>query len=337
MLEIDGSEGEGGGQILRTSLGLSLVTGTPFRLHSIRARRDNPGLQRQHLAAVRAAADVGHADVKGAAIGSGVIVFKPAHVDPGSYVFFVGSAGSATLVLQTVLPALVTAPSRSTIVLEGGTHNPWAPPFDFLEKAFLPLLVRAGPAIDLKLARRGFYPAGGGRLEATIDPVPKLAPLDLSERGEVRAIRATAVVASLPRHVAERELKRVGERLDRVQPRVVEDRDARGPGNALTIEIECAHATEVFTAVGRKGLPAEQVADAACDEARAWLDSGVPVGGHLADQLLLPLALAGGGSFVTTEPTGHTRTNMEVIGRFLGTRFRVEPGPGAARTIRAGG
>lgn len=332
MIEIDGSEGEGGGQILRTSLGLSLLTGTPFRIHSIRARRDNPGLQRQHLAAVRAATDVGKADVRGAALGSGVLIFKPGRVEPGAYTFSVGSAGSATLVLQTVLPALVTASGRSTLALEGGTHNPWAPPFDFLEKAFLPLLGRTGPTVAAALRRRGFYPAGGGRIEVTIDPVPKLSRLELLERGDLRAVRATAIVASLGRHVAERELKTTEDRLGRVVSRVVEDRDARGPANALVIEVEHDAVTEVFTVIGKKGVPAEEVASRACDEAKAYLDSGAPVGEHLADQLLLPLALAGGGAFVTTAPTGHSTTNMDVIRRFLGTRFSVAPaGPGRHR------
>src|ERR1043166_8270162 len=209
MIEIDGSQGEGGGEILRAALGLSpltraplrlysiratrglsLVTGTPFRIHSIRARRDRPGLQRQHLAAVKAAAELGRADVQGASIGSGVTLFRPGKIETGNSFFSIGSAGSATLVLQTVLPPLLTAPGPSTLTLEGGTHNPWAPPFDFLEKAFLPLLNRMGPKITATLARRGFYPAGGGRIVASVDPASKLAPIDLVERGDVCTTRA---------------------------------------------------------------------------------------------------------------------------------------------------
>lgn len=324
MLEIDGSQGEGGGQILRTSLGLSLLTGTAFRIYSIRAKRSNPGLQRQHLAAVRSAAELGKADVKGAALGSREIVFRPGKVEPGGYTFSVGSAGSATLVLQTVLPALLTATGPATLTLEGGTHNPWAPPFDFLEKAFLPILNRMGPAVVATCERRGFYPAGGGRIVVSVRPAPKLAPIDLLERGQLRAVRATAVVISLPAHIAERELRAVEERLGRVLPKVVVDREARGPGNILTIEVESDHVTEVFTGFGKKGVPAEKVAGDAAQEAQAYLDRGAPVGEHLADQLLIPWALAGAGSFVASSVSRHASTNLEVIRLFLGTKFRVE-------------
>ncbi|HLF94991.1 MAG TPA: RNA 3'-terminal phosphate cyclase [Planctomycetota bacterium] len=321
MIEIDGSTGEGGGQILRSSLGLSLLTGIPFRIYSIRAGRDNPGLQRQHLAAVKAAAEVGRADVKGATIGSREVVFRPGKVEPGRYAFSVGSAGSATLVFQTVLPALLTASGPSTIALEGGTHNPWAPPYDFLEKAFLPLLNRMGPKVTATLGRRGFYPAGGGRAEITIEPVAMLAPLELLERGPVRTTRATAIVASLSPEIARRELRELGRKLDLTSTHVVEDRTSPGPGNAVVVEIESEHVTEVFTGFGEKRVSAEKVAALVGDEAKAYLDSGAPVGEHLADQLLLPLALAGAGGFVTTELSHHATTNMEVIGMFLGTKF----------------
>lgn len=327
MLTIDGSFGEGGGQILRTALGLSLVTRTPFTIDRIRAGRENPGLQRQHLAAVKAAAEVGRADVKGAAIGSREVVFRPGKVEPGRYAFSVGSAGSATLVLQTVLPALLTASGPSTLALEGGTHNPWAPPYDFLEKAFLPLLNRMGPKVTAKLERRGFYPAGGGRAEIAIEPAARLAPLELLDRGPVRGVRATAIVASLSPEIARRELRALGRKLELASTRVVEDRTSLGPGNAVLVEIESEHVTEVFTGFGEKRVSAEKVASLVGDEAKAYLDSGVPVGEHLADQLLLPFALAGAGAFVTTEPSKHATTNMDVIREFLGAKFAREPGP----------
>jgi RNA 3'-terminal phosphate cyclase (ATP) len=254
MLSLDGSAGEGGGQILRTALGLSLVTGTPFTIDRIRAGRERPGLQRQHLAAVRAAADVGRADIRGAAVGSSVLTFKPGPVTPGSYTFSVGTAGSATLVLQTVLPALLGASALTTLTLEGGTHNPWAPPYDFLERAFLPLLGRMGAKVTARLERRGFYPAGGGRFTVSIEPCSKLARLDLLERGKTRARRGWAIVSALPVSIAHRELKVVESSLqvDRNQLKAVEEPRPVGPGNALIVEIESEHVTEVISSIGEK-------------------------------------------------------------------------------------
>jgi RNA 3'-terminal phosphate cyclase (ATP) len=191
VITIDGSQGEGGGQILRTSLALSLVTDQPFRMERIRAKRQKPGLLKQHLTAAEAAKTVGCAEVMGASLGSQTLEFKPGPITPGTYRFAVGTAGSATLVLQTVLPALLTASDRSKLTLEGGTHNPMAPPFDFLEKCFTPLIHRMGPSVELQLKRPGFFPAGGGRFHARIEPVKKLARFDLLERGPIRTRKAT--------------------------------------------------------------------------------------------------------------------------------------------------
>jgi RNA 3'-terminal phosphate cyclase (ATP) len=203
MLEIDGARGEGGGQILRSSLALSLVTGTPFRIVNIRAGRKRPGLMRQHLTAVQAAVEVGQARVRGAEVGSRDLTFEPKAIRAGDYHFSVGTAGSATLVLQTVFPALALAKGPSTVTVEGGTHNPMAPPFDFLARAFLPLIERMGPRCQAVLERPGFYPAGGGRFRVSVEPAPAFARLDLRERGEIRGRRATAVVALLARSIAD--------------------------------------------------------------------------------------------------------------------------------------
>jgi RNA 3'-terminal phosphate cyclase (ATP) len=307
-------------------LGLSLVTGRPFVIDRIRAGRERPGLQRQHLAAVRAAAEIGKADVSGAEVGSRVLRFRPGRVTPGAYTFAVGSAGSATLVLQTVLPALLGGPGRTTMTLEGGTHNPWAPPYDFLEKAFLPLLARMGARVKTSLERRGFYPAGGGRVTVDVEPVARLEPLHLTERGGVRALRATAVVSRLTPGIARRELKVLGEALsiDPNRLKTVEDRESPGPGNSAHVEVEAEHVTELFSGFGKKGKSAEAVAGELAAEVRTYLDSGAPVGPHLADQLLIPLALAGGGSFVSTPLSSHATTNMDVIREFLSRTFRVD-------------
>ena len=326
MLTLDGSHGEGGGQILRSSLALSLITGQPFRIIRIRAGRSKPGLLRQHLAAVSAAAAIGEAEVQGATLCSQDLTFRPGRLRPGEHRFSVGSAGSATLVAQTVIPPLLIADAPSTLQLEGGTHNPAAPPNEFLERTFLPLLTRMGPKLDADLHRPGFYPAGGGELTLRIDPASQLQPLHLTERGPVRDVRIEAMVAGLPVSIAERETATALRHLD-LPEESAEARElpnAYGPGNAVLVTIESESLTEIFAGFGRRGVPAETVASEAAAEARRYLDSDVPVGEHLADQLLLPLALARGGSFVTSQPSGHTTTNLDVIRRFLPVDFKVE-------------
>ncbi|HVK59248.1 MAG TPA: RNA 3'-terminal phosphate cyclase, partial [Candidatus Kapabacteria bacterium] len=231
MITIDGANGEGGGQILRTALALSLVTQQAFRIQNIRAGRQKPGLLRQHLTAVEAATNVGDATVDGAALGSKELVFKPAKIRPGDYRFAVGTAGSATLVLQTVLPALILGTESSRLKLEGGTHNPHAPPFDFLERAFLPLLNRLGPKVTANLDRAGFFPAGGGRFSVEITPVERLQPLDLSDRGESKNRSARVVISNLAPGVANRELKVVSEKLGWARECLhVEEVESNGPG-----------------------------------------------------------------------------------------------------------
>lgn len=318
MIEIDGSRGEGGGQILRTSLGLSVLTGRPVRLSNIRAGRQKPGLMRQHLTAVLAAARVGCAQVEGAELRSQEVIFRPQGVQPGHYTFKIGTAGSATLVLQTVLPALLAADGPSQLILEGGTHNEKAPPFDFLARAFLPLLRRMGAKVDARLERHGFYPAGGGRLEVRIEP-GSLTPIELHARGEIVARRARALVAHLPRHIAERELSVIADQLNwRPSDLHVEEiGDSIGPGNVLFVEVEAEHVTEVFCGFGTKRKRAEQVAAETAAEAKRWLSHGAPVGEHLADQLMLPLALAGGGGFTTGAPSLHATTQVETLRLFL--------------------
>jgi RNA 3'-terminal phosphate cyclase (ATP) len=326
MITIDGSEGEGGGQILRTSLALSLVTGQPFLMERIRAGRQKPGLLRQHLTAVEAAKTVGCAEVTGATMNSQTLEFRPGPVTPGNYRFAVGTAGSATLVLQTVLPSLLTASGTSTLTLEGGTHNPMAPPFDFLAGSFMPLIQRMGPRVELELRSPGFYPAGGGRFHARIEPVKRLSRLVLTERGTIRGRRARAWLSKLSSEVAERELTVVQEELGWCAEECAVEVVAhpKGPGNALVLEVEAEQVTAVFTGFGERGRPAEEVAQEAVAAAKVWLDADVPVDEYLADQLLLPMALARGGSFRTTKPSLHSTTNAAMIQRFLPGPIRFE-------------
>lgn len=328
MITLDGSQGEGGGQILRSALALSLVTGRPFRITRIRARRPKPGLMRQHLACVEAAARLGSATVDGATLHSTELTFQPGAVAPGSYAFKIGGAGSTMLLLHTVLPPLLLADGPSEVVLEGGTHNPFAPPFPFIEAAFLPLLRRLGFAVEAVLERPGFNPNGGGRCRVRIMPAGGAwRRLDLPARTAEPAVSATIWLAGLAPGIAEREAavlrQRLGLAADRVT--VVAPAEATGPGNSVHVHAELDGHAEVFSSFGSLGRRAEAVVAQAADEAGAFLRSRAAVGAHLADQLLLPLALAAGGSFSTAAPTEHTRTNLEIIGRFLGPVGSAEP------------
>jgi RNA 3'-terminal phosphate cyclase (ATP) len=338
MLTIDGSQGEGGGQILRTSLALSLVTGKPFRLVNIRAGRSKPGLMRQHLTCVTAAAAVGNAEVAGASVGSKEIEFRPGAVVPRHFSFVIGTAGSTTLVLQTVLPALMLASGPSVVTVEGGTHNIKAPAFDFLERVFVPMLNRMGARVSVRLERYGFFPAGGGRVVMEVEPAGALAALEVVKRGEIRGRRGVAVVSQLPAHVAERELEVVRDKLGWGPDltRIRGTRDSHSPGNAVLIELESEHITEMFVAIGEVGKSAEAVAGEAVEEAREYLKSGAPVGVHLADQLMLPLALAGSGRYLTQPLTRHSTTNMETIRRFLEVKIGAEEAGGGNVVVRMG-
>lgn len=325
-LAIDGSAGEGGGQIVRTCLGLSLLTGRPFRLDRLRAKRKKPGLLRQHLTAVRAAAQIGQADVEGAALGSSSLQFTPGRVQPGDYLFDIGSAGSTTLVLQTVLPALLTAPGPSQLVLIGGTHNSMAPPFEFLARAYLPLVGQMGPRVDATLQRHGFFPVGGGQMTVVVEPAERLSPLELLDRGPLIDRRVSALVSRLPLSIAQREVDTVCQ--DLAWPPEcgrTESVPAAGPGNVVLIELQSRHLTEVVAGFGQRGVLAETVAGGAAEAARRYLQVDAPVGECLADQLVLLLALSGGGRFRTLPPSSHTRTNAQVIQRFLEVAIDIRP------------
>lgn len=325
FIELDGAIG--GGQILRSALSLSMITGTPFRIHNIRAKRSRPGLLRQHLTAVMAAAQISAAQAEGAQLGSQSLSFTPGAIHGGDHDFAIGTAGSCSLVLQTLLPALLQADRPSRVHISGGTHNPLAPPFEFLERAWLPLLKRMGAQVDIELLRHGFAPAGGGAIVLQVAP-SRLSPLHLDTPGPIHGQQATALVADVPGHVAERELERVGKRLkwpEQALRGVWLDKQI-GPGNVLLLEIACEHLTEVFSSFGQSRVRAEQVADQAVDQAREWLHSGAAVAEHLADQLLLPLAMAGSGSFSTPRMSEHLSSNMQVIERFLDVAIHAEQG-----------
>lgn len=336
MIELDGSAGEGGGQILRTGLSLSMCTGQALRITRIRAKRAKPGLMRQHLACVHAAQAVCGATVSGDDLGSQSLEFRPGEVRAGDYRFAIGTAGSCTLVLQTVLPALLMTQGISRVELSGGTHNPMAPPYHFIERSFVPVLQRMGASVDLTLRRHGFYPAGGGDMAATLTPpAGGLKVIDLMERGASTQAYAESLIPALPRRVAERELQVLADAFgwSREQLRTPLVRQNEGPGNALMATLAHEHVTEVFTAFGEKSVSAEVVASSLIREVRAYLDSTAAVGPHLGDQLALPLALAvcargQAATYACSELTEHARTNFKVIEAFLPVRCETVRGEG---------
>ena len=324
MLELDASMGEGGGQIVRTCLALAMCTGTAITLHNIRAHRRNPGLRAQHLAAVRAAAAICGAQVAGATPASGQLTFEPGHVRPGHYEIDVGTAGSTMLVFQTIFPPLSLCGAPSEILLRGGTHNPRAPPFEFVRDAYLPLLERLGFSAHLTLERHGFFPKGGGVVRATIEPLRRASALELMERGPVRAKTARVLLSQLPEHIAQREVAVLRDRLD-LPPEscVAETVAAHGSGNALHVRIDCTQVTTVFAGFGMRGVPAEKVAGDVSLDVQHYLAANVAVDRYLADQILLPLALAAGGRFSTQQPSLHTETNAAVIRKFLPLEYNA--------------
>jgi len=335
MIELDGAAGEGGGQILRTALSLSMLTGQPFRITNIRAGRPRPGLLRQHLVAVQAAARICGADVAGVAVGAQTLVFAPGPIRGGEYAFAIGTAGSSTLVLQTVLPALLFAGQPSRVTVNGGTHNGMAPPSHFLERAYGRILQSMGAQVDFRLQRFGFYPAGGGELVVDVQHCAALQPLHLPERGARLHGYAESFVAGVPEAVARRELECIGLGMGWGEAQLLAHRlpAEMGPGNVLLLTLEHEHVTEVFAGFGEKMVRAETVAKHTLDRARRYIASGAAVSEYLADQLMLPMALAGGGSFTTDVLSSHAHTNAAVIARFLPVRFEIEA-QGARHLVR---
>ncbi len=322
---IDGSKGEGGGQILRTSLALACITGKPLRIENIRAARRNPGLAKQHLVCVRAACEISGARCRGDALGSQVLDFQPGPVRSGDFHFDIGSAGSASLVVQTVLPALFAADKLSSITVTGGTHNPWAPPFDFLSETFLPAIEAAGFPGKCKLIKHGFYPAGGGKMTFSTEPRSQSGPaIDLCRGSDEYEIHARIYTARLPPEIARRQEKLL---LD--SPLGISDiehidaSDSDGPGNCIMIRLLAGGRTTVFTAFGEKGKPSQKVAGEVVNLAREFVNSGAAVDRFLADQLLIYMAVSNAGAFTTSDLSNHLKTNIEVIKQFLPVEFET--------------
>jgi RNA 3'-terminal phosphate cyclase (ATP) len=339
-IELDGTFGEGGGQILRTSLALSLLTGRPFHIRNIRGRRPRPGLQPQHLQSVRAAAAVGSADLRGASIGSSELSFTPGPVRAGAYHFDIGTAGATGLVLHTVyLPLMLRGGGPSEVTLRGGTHVSTSPSFHFLDATWRAYLAAMGLQVSLRLDRPGFYPRGGGVVRAFLQPAAAVRGVSLPERQAVRATGLSAV-AGLDRSIARRQARRAGFRLGQhgLAAPFSEETWEGGPGSVLVLRLDTTPAPTTFVALGARGKPAEAVADEAADEALAYHQAAPAlVDAHSADQIVLPLALAEGPSeYTVARVTAHLTTNVAVIGRFLERPIVCEGEEGRPGWVRIG-
>ncbi|MCB0191725.1 MAG: RNA 3'-phosphate cyclase [Anaerolineae bacterium] len=339
MITIDGTYGEGGGQIIRTSLTLAALLTRPLHIKNIRAGRKNPGLAAQHLTAVRAAAALCGAALRGDHLGSMELIFEPQQTPiRGAYRFDIaearegGSAGAATLVLQTVLLPLTVADGNSRVLLKGGTHVPWSPSFHYVQQVFLPLLARCGYQVTSELEAWGWYPAGQGRIKAEITGhggFKHLRGRDPFVRGDLKNVTGLAVASSLPSHIAQRMGQRAANRLVQAGlPASITPQRVRsvspGAGIFLTAEYESSQAG--FGSIGKKGKPSEAVADEAVDALLAFHQTGATFDKHLTDQMLLPLVISGHRGTIAVESlTRHTMTNMWVIEQFLGPVIKANP------------
>lgn len=323
LIEIDGSYGEGGGQILRTSLALSAILRRPFFIHHIRSKRKNPGLQAQHLKAIEAVAQITEARTEGVWLGSQEVAFYPKKIVPKEYRFEIPTAGSLTLLLQAVLPPLCLAPASSKITLVGGTHVPWSPPFHYFSEVLLPTLKKMGVNAEASLEKWGFYPKGGGVVRVDISQRSSLTPISLKKRGALKKIRGLSAATHLPRHVAERQreegLKRIRRELTmEAEIQVLWDVPSNGPGSFFFLLAEFEEIVAGFSSLGERGKPAEKVAGEAVDQLIEYMGCEGCLDPHLADQLVLWMALTRGeSSLTTTQMTEHLLTNLWVIEHFL--------------------
>lgn len=339
MITIDGSFGEGGGQILRTSLSLAAITGQEVTIENIRAGRDKPGLRPQHLTAVLAVAEICGAEVQGAEVGSSKLVFRPRRVKSGRYEFDVArirsSAGSVNLVFQTVLWPLAFAERTSLVTIKGGTHVPFAPTSNYIEETFLPTIVRMGVPVFYRMKKAGYYPAGGGEIRAEIPHVDEIAPVLLAKRKALVSVELISAVSNLPMNIAERQMNTGIERLRAIgiEPATeIVEYPSSGKGAVFFISCAADNVHAGFQSLGELHKRAEQVAKDACDEFERYLSTNAALDKHLADQLIIPMALSEANSvFTTCEVTQHLITNIDVVEKFLPVSFRVignlgEPG-----------
>ena len=339
ILEIDGNYGEGGGQILRSGLSLSAILQRPIRINNIRAGRKKPGLAPQHLTCVNAVATITDAEVIGGGLGSQTLTFRPQEIRGGNYTFDVAairpSAGALSLVFQSVALPLSYANTPSTVTLRGGTHVPWSPTVHYLREIFIPMAAKFGFEGSIQLNRWGWYPKGGGEAIAKVQPTVNWHSAQLGGRGKLQSVSGISAASNLPEHIVNRQHNRIQKRLARLDSPVNIERikgESIGQGTFVFLKAEFENVHAGFSALGARGKRAENVADEACRALADFLASNAAVDPHLADQLILPMALAKGESrFTTSQITRHLTTNIWLVQQFLPVQFEVngtenEPG-----------
>jgi RNA 3'-terminal phosphate cyclase (ATP) len=339
ILDIDGNYGEGGGQILRSSLALSAILNRPICINRIRAGRKSPGLAPQHLTSVNAVAAITNAEVIGGAIGSETVTFRPHEIRGGNYTFDVAdirpSAGALSLVFQSIAWPLSYAKVPSTVTLRGGTHVPWSPTVHYLQEVFVPIASKFGFDASIQLNRWGWYPKGGGEVVAKVYPTANCEGITLAYRGKLQAVHGISAASNLPEHIINRQHNQIQKRLAQLDSPVSIERirgESTGQGTFVFLKAEFENVNAGFSALGARGKRAESVADEACQALETFLASDAAIEPHLADQLILPMALAAGESrFTTSLITRHLTTNIWLIEQFLPVRFEVsgaenEPG-----------
>ena len=348
MLVIDGSYGEGGGAVLRNSLSLSAVLGQETRIENIRAGRRNPGLQAQHLTAVRALGTACKAELEGAELGSLSLTFRPrSRPRSGEYAWDVaaarrgGSAGATSLVFQALVLPLLRAEGDSTLILRGGTHVAWSPPLHYLQSVYLPMLRQMGAEAQVDIERWGWYPLGGGLITARIAGLrgdsSSLEGISIHSRGPIKRLSGISATSNLPAHIAQRQKDQAENVLhaEGLEAHIeLVDAPAQGQGTLVFIAAQFEKASAGFTALGRKGKPAERVADEACQHFLRYYHSGAALDQHLADQLVMPLSLAKGpSSFTTCRLTQHLLTNAWIVEQFLGKCVSIKGAEGEAGEV----
>jgi RNA 3'-terminal phosphate cyclase (ATP) len=341
MIEIDGSYGEGGGQILRTSLSLSCLFKRPFRIFNIRKNRKRPGLMPQHLAGVRAAQDLSNAEVVGAQIGSAELSFSPRETKGGEFSFDIGTAGSTLLVLQTLIPSLIFSREKSTVILKGGTHVPLSPSFHYIAEIFIPILARLGLGIRLSIISYGFYPKGGGEIRAEVIPAEEIRPLRTMERGNIIGLSGYSGVGNLHLSIAERQraalVERLRSRKDVACPATIELLDVNTPGQGtfIFLKSEFENSLAGFTALGERGKRAELVGEEAAQEFLRHYETGAALDSHMSDQVVLYLSMCKETSVFTTSCiTRHLMTNLWAANLFHRFSYSVEGEVGGPGTVR---